>query len=75
MPAHHSLALIVCWQPGVSKCDSIRDLIFLYTLFLVMLQPSEVTKNDSTTHKMMVQFFFPPAGEIRLEEVVSRELD
>ena len=37
----------------------------------VILQPSEVVRSDSTLHKMMVQYFFPPAGEVRLEDVVS----
>lgn len=38
-----------------------------------MLQPFELTRSDSTSHKMMVQFFFPPAGEIKLEDAVSRD--
>lgn len=34
----------------------------------VILQPSEASRNDSTVHKMMVQYFFPPAGDIKVED-------
>ena len=63
----------ICSVDGLVYLSVIRDVI--HFVVIVMLQPSEVTKNDSTSHKMMVQFFFPPAGEIRLDDVVSRELD
>lgn len=40
---------------------------------VVILQPSEASRNDGTVHKMMVQYFFPPAGDIKVEDAVSIE--
>ena len=68
---------MLCWWWSslcMCVCDSVVQYHFMVHL-AVMLQPSEVVKSDTTAHKMMVQYFFPPAGvrEIRLEDMVSQD--
>ena len=52
------------------ECD-LWHMILCNALLVVMLQPFEFTKSDYAPHKLMVQFFFLPAGDVKPEDAVS----
>ena len=47
----------------------------LHCTHVVMLQPFDVNAADKSKHKFMVQSLFPPPGEVKLEEIVRRDVE